>query len=143
MHNGIRLICEKLIADPESCMEGAKTTEWTHAARLVMENSHKLFTDEEVEAVKDAWKESQRMNFFGIIVELVHNKKAFSKLPLTRSQQEVKMDNERQEELYKALEYAKRRDPQLGRELERMKWEQEIKGQRPQDRFMFDPYTHL
>ena len=127
MHNGIRLICEKLIADPESCMEGAKTTEWTHAARLVIENTNGIFTPEEIEAVKDAWKESQRMNFFGIIVELVHSKKAFNKLPLTRHQQEIKMNNERQEELHKALEYAKRRDPQLGRDLERMRWEQEMK----------------
>ena len=129
MHDGIRIICEKLIADPESCMEGAKTTEWTHAARLVTENTNGIFTPEEIEAVKDAWKEAQRMNFFGIIVELVHSKKAFSKLPLTRHQQEIKMNNERQEELHKALEYAKRRDPQLGRDLERMKWEQEMKRQ--------------
>ena len=128
MHNGIRLICEKLIADPESCMEGAKTTEWTHAARLVIENTNGIFTPEEIEAVKDSWKEAQRMNFFGVIVELVHSKKAFNKLPLTRHQQEIKMNNERQEELHKALEYAKRRDPQLGRDLERMRWEQEMKS---------------
>ena len=112
-------------------MEGAKTTEWTHAARLVTENTNGIFTPEEIEAVKDAWREAQRMNFFGTIVELVHSKKAFSKLPLTRQQQEAKMENVRQEELHKALEYAKRRDPQLGRELEKMEWERQMKNTYP------------
>lgn len=123
MHNGIKIICDRLMMHPESCLEGALITEWTHAARNVIENQSGIFTEEEVNAVKDAWKEAQRANFFGIVVEMVGNSKAAKRLAPTEGQKTVVAERERQNRLQEMMEYAARRDPTLAREIQKMEYE--------------------
>ena len=123
MHSGIKIICDRLMMHPESCLEGALITEWTHAARNVIENQSGIFTEEEVNAVKDAWKEAQRANFFGIVVEMVGNSKAAKRLAPTEGQKTVVAERERQNRLQEMLEYAARRDPTLAREIQKMEYE--------------------
>ena len=123
MHNGIKIICDRLMMHPESCLEGALITEWTHAARNVIENQSGIFTEEEVNAVKDAWKEAQRSNFFATIVEMVGDSKAAKKLAPTERQKTTIVERERQHQLQQMLEYAARRDPTLAREIQKMEYE--------------------
>lgn len=130
MHSGIKIICDRLMMNPESCIEGALITEWTHAARNVIENQSGMFTEEEVNAVKDAWKEAQRANFFATIVEMVGNSKAAKRLAPTEGQKVAIAERERQNRLQDQLEYAKRRDPELARYIERTEWERQNR-QRP------------
>ena len=140
MHNGIKIICDRLMMNPESCIEGALITEWTHAARSVIENQSKMFTEEEVDAVKDAWKEAQRAVFFGTVVEMVGNIKAAKKLPPTEGQKTVVAERERQNRLQEMLEYAARRDPTLAREIQKMEYEKMSRPQVWQDSTSGKPY---
>lgn len=133
MHSGIKIICDRLMMHPESCLEGALITEWTHAARNVIENQSGIFTEEEVNAVKDAWKEAQRANFFGIVVEMVGNSKAAKRLAPTEGQKTVVAERERQNRLQEMLEHAARRDPTLAREIQKMEYENLYRRQVWQD----------
>ena len=105
-------------------------TGWTHSARIVIENKSGIFTDEEVNAVKDAWKEAQRANYFALIVEMVGDEKASKKLPPTQQQAAIKMERDRERQTQDMLEYAARRDPELARQIQRMEWER-VQRERP------------
>lgn len=119
MNNAIKIICDKLIANPESAVEGARMTEWTRAALLVLENKRNIFTPEEIEAVKVAWREAERMNFFGVIVEMVHDKSAAKRLPLVQA--EILQKDKRTEEtqFHALLNDVHRTDPELAKKMQR------------------------
>lgn len=119
MHNAIKIICDKLIANPESAIEGARMTEWTRAALLVLENKRKIFTEEEIDTVKAAWREAERMNFFGVIVEMVHDKSAAKRLPLVQQELEHRDKQTEETQFHDMLRAIKRSDPQLAQQMER------------------------
>ena len=120
MHPTVTMICEKLMADPESCLDGMLLNPWTRAARLVIENDDALFDEDEVQAVVNAWREAKRKHFFGIVVECIENPKAINNLPYTREQKEQKRKRDEEQYKYEEMERMMQQADKRNRALQSM-----------------------
>ena len=88
MNEGVKIIAERLLADPSMLTEGVVMHPWVHLATLVEENYKDMFTREEIDHIREAKKEAARLEFTGMVLDVLNasDPHAFT-LPLTKAQQ--------------------------------------------------------
>lgn len=79
-------------------------TPWTHAAINVIENERNIFNEDEIEAVKCAWREAERMRFFGILIGMVENEGMSRELPITKQEKESRRKRDEEQQLLYEME---------------------------------------
>jgi len=102
MNEGVKIIAERLLADPSLLTEGVAMHPWVHLATLIEENYKDMFTREEIDHIRETKKEAARLEFTGMVMDVLNapDPHAYA-LPLTKAQQKRRQEQaEEQRRLY-------------------------------------------
>jgi hypothetical protein len=102
MNEGVKIIAERLLADPSLLTEGMLMHPWVNLATLVDENYKGMFTQEEIDHICEAKREAARLEFTGMVLDVLNAPDPHAiTLPLTKAQQKRReMQMEEQQKRY-------------------------------------------
>jgi hypothetical protein len=102
MNEGVKIVAEKLLADPSMLVEGVVIHPWVQLATLIEENYKDIFTQEEIDHIREAKKEAVRLEFTGMVLDVMNADDPHSvHVPLTKAQHKRRLEQaEEQRRMY-------------------------------------------
>ena len=88
MNDGVKIIAERLLADPSQLQDGALRSVWVRLAELVEENYKEMFTNEEINHIRQSKIDAMRLEFSALVLDCLEDR-ADSHIAIPKSKRQI------------------------------------------------------
>ena len=95
MNEGVKIIAERLLADPSQLQEGSIRSVWIRLAELVEENYREMFTNDEINHIRQAKIDAMRLEFSALVLDCIEDRED-AHMAIPRSKNQMKLEQAEQ-----------------------------------------------